>query len=55
MPIVLIFCFELLSSQDELCSVAVVFRSAFKAYVGLVAYGDGRYGSATKIRSISDA
>jgi len=47
--------FVQLSSQDELFSVAVIFRSASEAHVGLVTHCNGCYGSAAKIRSISDA
>jgi len=47
--------FVQLSSQDELFSVAVIFRSASEAHVGLVTHCNGCYGSAAKIWSISDA
>jgi len=47
--------FVQLSSQDELFSVAVIFRSASEAHMGLVTHCNGCYGSAAKIRSISDA
>lgn len=45
----------IIAFMRRMISVAVIFGSAFEAHLGLVAHGDGCYGSAAKIRSIPDA